>query len=155
MLHQLRLFKVGDASYNGERIASRHHSVMNELAKKLTDAQLRKIALFYGSRECTAAPAAAEPAPKPPNVKRCETCHGGQRTNPWRDSPYLAGQDRTYLNRTIQRLWNSRTESGNDIARYHRLGEVMFSDEDEPYLSAYADYFASLPCRKTTYDLNR
>jgi len=91
LLHQLRLFKAGDAVYNGERIASRHHSVVNELAKKLIDAQLRKIALFYGSRECTAAPAAAEPAPKPPNVIRCESCHGGQRTNPWRDSPYLAG----------------------------------------------------------------
>ena len=70
LLHQLRLFKVGDASYNGERIASRHHSVMNELAKKLTDAQLRKIALFYGSRECTAAPAAAEPGPQ---ATECQT----------------------------------------------------------------------------------
>ncbi len=156
LLHQLRLFKAGDAVYNGERIASRHHVVMNDLASRLSDAQLRTIALYYASRDCTVtATAAPSPAKAPPNIKRCETCHGGQRTNPWLGTPYLAGQDRTFLERTILRLWKSRTTSGNDTARYHRLGEVMFSDDDEPYLAAYAEYYSRLSCIKADADLNK
>ncbi|MEQ9491743.1 MAG: c-type cytochrome [Alphaproteobacteria bacterium] len=149
LLHQLRLFRVGEATYKGEIVASRRHSVMNRLARRLTDSHFRDIARYYSTLKCTAPVSAApQPAGLPPNIRRCEACHGGRRTNPWRDSPYLSGPDRTYLERTIHRLWNSRQDAETDDARYHRLGEIMFVDADEPYLDAYAAYFAAIPCAK-------
>ena len=145
LYRQLRHFRVGTVSYRGEIVAIRQHRIMNDVTKRPSVRQLKQIAGFYASRTCVENSMA--PAAKPAGVERCETCHGGERTNPWQDTPYLGGQDETYLQRTIQKLWRSRNSIAGEQERYHRLAEIMFTDADAPHLDAYAAYFARLPCK--------
>ncbi len=141
---QLNHFKLGEVVYDGEVVSARRHEVMNDLAKRLSTAQLRSIAHFYSGRSCRTN-AGASPTP-PDGVERCEVCHGGVRANPWRDTPSLNAQDVTYLKRTIHNLWQARQGYQAGARRHHRMAEVMFIDADEPNLDAYAEYYAALPC---------
>lgn len=141
---QLNHFRMGEVIYDGEVISARRHEVMNDLAKRLSAAQLRSIAQFYSGKSCRTNEGAA---PTPPDgVERCEVCHGGVRANPWRDTPSLNAQDVTYLKRTIENLWQARQGYTAGGRRHHRMAEVMFIDADEPNLGAYAEYYAALPC---------
>jgi cytochrome c553 len=145
LYRQLRHFRIGTVAYRGEIVAIRQHSIMNDVTKRPSVRQLKQIAGFYASRSCVEN--SLTPATRPAGVERCETCHGGERTNPWQDTPYLGGQDETYLQRTIQKLWRSRNSTTGERERYHRLAEIMFTDADAPHLDAYATYFSRLPCK--------
>jgi len=144
LARQLNHFKLGVVVYDGEVVAARRHEVMNDLGKRLSTLQLRSIAKFFSSKACKTN-AGATP-PRPDGVERCEVCHGGDRANPWRDTPSLNAQDETYLKRTIHDLWRARKGYDTVTGRHHRLAEVMFIDADEPNLDAYAEYFAAMPC---------
>ena len=143
---QLNHFTLGEVVYDGEVVSARRQEVMNDLAGRLNTAQLRSIARFYSGKACNTN-AGADPVP-PDGVERCEVCHGGQRANPWRDTPTLNAQDATYLKRTIHMLWEARQGYKAGARRHHRMAEVMFVDADEPNLDAYAEYYAALPCGK-------
>lgn len=146
LARQLNHFKLGVIVYDGEVVAARRHEVMNDLAKRLSTVQLRSIAQFFSSKACMINEG-ADP-PRPDGVERCEVCHGGERANPWRDTPFLNAQDETYLKRTIHDLWRARQGYVTDNGRHHRMAEVMFIDADEPNLDAYAEYYAALPCSR-------
>lgn len=145
LYRQFMHFRRDAVTYKGETVAIREHGVMTELAARLSSEDLHRLAEFYATRACTTAP--VPPATKPPGVERCETCHGGSRTNPWGDTPWLGAQDETYLKRTIRRLWETRNAPQEPEKRYHRLAEIMFVDSDEPRLDDYAAWFARMPCR--------
>ena len=146
LLRQMRNFKLKQVVYEGELVASRLHPVMNDIAARLSYKQMAAVAGYYSSQECAARPSANVP-PKPEGAERCESCHGGQRSNPWRDTPFLNAQDETYLLKALRNLWSSRNGETAGRNRHHRLAEIMFTDNDAGRLQEYAAYFAGLPCR--------
>jgi len=146
LLRQMRNFKLKEVVYEQEVVAARIHPVMNDISKRLSIGQMTAVARYYSNQEC-AAPTAATPHPKPAGADRCESCHGGERSNPWRDTPFLSAQDETYLLNALKELWSSRDGSTPGQKRHHRLAEIMFTEEDGVRLQDYASYFAGLPCR--------
>lgn len=154
LVRTLLHFKFGEirdsrSQESGDAISIlRKHPVMNDLTRSMSMQTLEDIAAYYAALSCGPSdPAKREAMVEPPGVERCEICHGGKRTNPWADTPYLAGQDRRYLINQINHLWTSRSGYDGDSSRHHRLAEIMFDDDDQPNLEAFADYFSELPCR--------
>jgi cytochrome c553 len=140
--------EVRAAPGSEEIIVQRRHPLMNDLAGDMTVQDVKDIATYFARRTCVSAgdPMAVTEPPK--GVERCEICHGGVRSNPWADTPFLAGQDRTYLLTQIRRLWDGAQAYDESSARHHRLAEIMFADADDSRLEAYADYYAALPCAR-------
>lgn len=144
-------FKVGRVKAgpgSSEVIVQRVHPHMNRLADAMRLQDIQDIATFFALRGCSTAGNPMPTAAPPDGVDRCEVCHGGARSNPWGDTPFLSGQDRTYLMTQIQRLWDGRRDYDVSSARHHRLAEIMFDDDDGPRLEDFADYYASLPCAR-------
>jgi cytochrome c553 len=132
---------------DGDLLIDRDHTIMTHVLSEITPWQIKQIAAFFEHQTCTDSAKEHEPLPPPRGVNHCETCHGSDtRGNSWQDTPYLAGQDQRYLEKQIHQLWETRRHEHAGPKRYHRLAEVMFFDGHEPYLDAYADYYASLSC---------
>lgn len=151
LIRTLLHFKVGRVKAgpeSNEIIVQRIHPRMNALADQMRLQDIQDIATFFALRSCSTAGNPMPTAAPPEGVDRCEVCHGGVRSNPWGDTPFLSGQDRDYLTLQIQRLWDGRGDYDESSARHHRLAEIMFDDDDGPRLEAYADYYASLPCAR-------
>lgn len=151
MLHlKFRQFNAGKpGSDNDEIVIYRQHPEMSERAQSLSLKDIEDIAAFYATRSCNPVPVAEEDLPTPPpGVDRCEICHGGLRSNPWADSPYLSGQDESYLLAQSQLLWEGAQDKEYDDSRdrHHRLAEIMFADVGEADLAAFASYYSQLSC---------
>lgn len=138
----------------GEIVRQRTHPVMSEIAAKLSNADIRNLASYYSGLAC-AAPTRPMPAEVPKEIKHCETCHGGQRINPFRDVPILNGQKEAYLVKQIEAFQRGiaavegkgeakkgATGGDNEDIRYHRLmSEIIEGDS-----AKIAAYFAALLC---------
>lgn len=148
LVRALTHLKFKEVKSDQEVVIRRIHPIMNEMARSLKTTEMADIAAFYSTRACIGPTNVdLESIQRPDWVDRCEICHGGVRTNPWADTPYLAGQDRTYLLAELRRLWEDRLHQDDVVERHHRLSEIMF-DRDKQYdLEGLADYYSSLPCR--------
>lgn len=148
MMH-MRLGTINDEK--GKILIYRYHPVMTEILNKISPWQIRQIALYFEQLPCLdQSPVEAEDTP-PRGVSHCVTCHGGKdASNPWQDTPYLAGQDYDYLQKQIHQLWETRRHEHAGPKRYHRLSTIMAFDSHLPYLDAYARYYAGLSCTLRT-----
>ncbi|MGE4218621.1 MAG: cytochrome c [Alphaproteobacteria bacterium] len=128
-------------------VTTRAHPVMSRLSREMTPDQMQDIARHYSLLSCGPAPTVSPPpGAAPAGVDRCEVCHGGKRTNPWRDTPYISAQSETYLYRTIRGLAGAIQTPEAPHERYHRLSEIMFDSDPDTILRAYAAYYAHLSC---------
>ena len=144
MMH-MRLETIHDK--DGKLLIHRYHPVMTEILNTLSPWQIRQIAAYYEHLPCIDQSSKQTESAPPRGVDHCVTCHGGKdSSNPWQDTPYLAGQDETYLKQQIQQLWESQAHEHAGPKRYHRLAGIMFFDGHRPYLDAYAEYYAGLSC---------
>lgn len=154
MLHlKFRQFSAGKpGGQNDEVVIYRQHPDMSDRAQSLSLKDIEDIAAFYATRSCNPAPVAEADLPTPPpGVDRCEICHGGIRTNPWADTPYLSGQDESYLIAQSRLLWEGAQEEDvqefdESRSRHHRLAEIMFDDVGDAELVAFASYYSQLSC---------
>lgn len=148
LVRALTHLKFKEVKSDQEIVIRRIHPIMNEMARSLKTTEMADIAAFYSTRACTG-PVDVDIANivQPDGVAKCEICHGGMRSNPWADTPYLAGQDRAYLLAELRRLWEDRNRHDEEVQRHHRLSEIMFDEGKQYKLEELADYFAALPCR--------
>ena len=147
------------ASLRAYAAGTRHSGIMRPVAFALTDDEMRRAALHYGT-----VPALAEPSPRTPDAPEliergralahaggpvgrkgadpsCAACHG-----PWpeprdRRYPNLAGQHMGYL---IEQLhaWKDDERGGTSLARLmHPVAHAL----EEADMRALAVYYASLP----------
>jgi cytochrome c553 len=148
---QLTSFRLGKALViEGEAVRERTHPAMSEMAAKLTNAAIRDLAAYYSALAC-AAPERAMPTEIPKEAARCETCHGGRRSSPFRDEPILNSQKEAYLIGEMEKFQRgaaelskpTRTPGGKRAdLRYHRL-MAEFMEGDPAKLAAY---FSALAC---------
>lgn len=146
LLKQLRSFRDPERkSANGELFTDRSHPTMSAMTERLNDAELFRLAKYYAKLPC-GPKTDQKPLPMPEAAGRCEVCHGGSRSNPFTDTPVLAGQKEDYLLRQLQLM--AKPERGMKEAekRRHRLSELMTEGLDRQEMKDIAAYFASLSC---------
>jgi cytochrome c553 len=129
------------ASLKEYKEGKRHHTGLRDLAKKMTDADMRDIAAYYAGQPPVASTEAAGVKHTSPYeqgkqlAETCVKCHGegGNATTP--GTPTLAGQQPVYLVAAIH--------------EYHRgdraIGTMqsMMSESDRLALESLALYFAA------------
>ncbi len=147
LLRQISVFRqTYIAGPDRDLVTTRAHPVMSKLARQMSPEDMKDIARYYSLLPCGPEPTVSLPAAVPAGADKCEVCHGGNRTNPWRDTPYLAAQSETYLYRTMRDLVDALQKPEAPHARYHRLAEFMLDNDPDTTLRNYARYYAHLPC---------
>lgn len=146
LLKQLRNFRDPDSrSANGELFVDRSHPGMDVLTEQLNDAEMFRLATYYAGLPC--GPEKGERSlPMPEAAKECEVCHGGSRSNPFTDTPILAGQKENYLLRQLRLMSKPERDLYEAEKRRHRLSELMVDGLSQEQLREVAAYFASLSC---------
>lgn len=146
LLKQLRSFRdPGRESADGELLSDRSHPIMNAMTERLNDAELFRLAKYYSKLSC-GPEASVKPLPMPEGADKCEVCHGGSRSNPFTDTPVLAGQKADYLLRQLDLMRKPERDLAERNKRRHRLSEIMLDDLDRDQLKDISAYFASLSC---------
>jgi len=148
LLRQISVFR---RTYVADRdrvpFSKRAHPEMSHMSRLMTPDEMKDVARYYSLLPCGQGATVSPPgAAAPTGVDRCEICHGGMRSNPWRDTPYLAGQSETYLYETMRDLVDALQTPDAPHERYHRLAEFMFEGDSDETLRAYAAYYAHLSC---------
>lgn len=148
LLRQITVFRQAYiAGPDRVPVATRAHPVMSNMSREMTPDAMKDIARYYSLLPCGPGPTVSPlPAAAPAGVDKCEVCHGGNRTNPWRDTPYLAGQSETYLHWTMRDLVGALQKPDAPHDRYHRLAEFMLQGDSDATLRSYAAYYARLSC---------
>jgi len=128
-------------------VTKRAHPEMSHMSRLMTPDEVKDVARYYSLLSCRQGATVSPPgAAAPVGVDRCEICHGGVRSNPWRDTPYLAGQSETYLYDTMRNMVDALQTPDAPHDRYHRLAEFMFEGDSDSTLRGYAAYYAHLSC---------
>jgi len=129
------------ASLNEYKEGKRHHSGLRDLAKKMTDADMRNIAAYYAGQPPVATAAGADVKHSSPYeqgkklAEACAKCHGEDGNAKKPGTPSLAGQQPVYLVAAIH--------------EYHRgdraIGTMrsMLSESDRLALESLALYFSA------------
>ena len=86
--------------------------------------------------------------PKPDVAAKCEICHGGSRANPFRKTPYLAGQKADYLALQMRRFAIGMHKRRGPVRRYHRAMELAVDDLSPDNIEKLSAYFSGLWCRR-------
>lgn len=146
LLKQLRSFRdPARETANGELFVDRSHPNMDAMTERLNDAELFRLAKYYAQLPC-GPEVSAKPLPMPAEAEQCEICHGGSRSNPFTDTPVLAGQKEDYLLRQLQLMAKPERDLHERDKRRHRLAELMVEGLDREKMRKVAAYFASLNC---------
>lgn len=130
------------ASLKEYKEGKRHHTGLRDLAKKMTDADMRNIAAYYAGQPAVAISAAAADVKHSSPYERgkklaeaCAKCHGEDGNAKTPGTPSLAGQQPVYLVAAIH--------------EYHRgdraIGTMrsMMSESDRLDLESLALYFSA------------
>ena len=83
------------------RTGTRTHSVMREAVATLRSADIKNVAAYYASKPPKALPV-AKPLTTREWVEQCNRCHGPGGKSADNRFPVLAGQDETYLTKTLK-----------------------------------------------------
>ena len=123
------------------REGKRHHTGLRDLAKKMTEADMRNIAAYYAGQPPVAAAATADIKHSSPYeqgkklAEACTSCHGEDGNAKAPGTPSLAGQQPVYLVAAIH--------------EYHRgdraikTMQSMLSESDRLALESLALYFSA------------
>ncbi|MDX1737263.1 MAG: c-type cytochrome, partial [Alphaproteobacteria bacterium] len=129
----------------GEMISERSHPIMSHLTRYLTPKDTFQILSYYASLECELI-RPIDWAKTTQYAETCEICHGGIRSNPFRDSPHLAGQKTAYLKKQMAQMIESAKNKNLENDRYHRLTELMVYGISADKLERAINYYGSFTC---------
>ncbi len=128
-----------DAYRDGERVAIEYHNpgepetVMNDIAKALTDEEVSALAKYYSERKFKPAyqPADPEKARRGAILHKqsCERCHSENGTEAVEDSTILAGQWMPYLRRQFDNILSKKRQVPRSM--YRRVKKLSPQDIDE------------------------
>jgi cytochrome c553 len=129
----------------------RHHQQMFDAVTELSEADVDNLAAFYAGQEPVRRDVRT-PLSTTEWVNRCERCHGidGNSTDP--RFPMLAGQDRTYLAKTLQ-SYVGDTRSNTTM---HAMSDPLSAADAERIVEHYATrepksvVYMQLPCEELT-----
>jgi len=141
--------KAMDAYKDGER---QHQSMFNAV-NELSDEEIKDLATFYAAQEPVRRNVRI-PFTSAEWIKRCERCHGldGNSSDP--RFPMLAGQDETYLKKTLQ----AYTEDSNGNSAMHKMANPLSQADIERIASHYSAQepksviYMQLPCEDQAED---
>lgn len=143
---QINVFRSDLAhEYADEKISERHHPMMHGLSEDVTVYDLNRVIRYYSTLTCDVAPT-RKITQIIPEAERCEICHGGVRSNPFRDSPNLAGQKKDYMLHQLQLLMDGQKHQNDQAARYHRLTELMVEGLTPEGIEKAVDYYSAMGC---------
>ncbi|WP_218048849.1 c-type cytochrome [Curvivirga aplysinae] len=147
---QIDVFQSDHAyEFEEEKISERHHSMMHNLSESVTIYELNRVIRYYSKLACDVPPK-RKITEIIPEVKRCEICHGGIRTNPFRDSPNLAGQKKVYMLRQLHNLIDGQAHAQDRAVRYHRLTELMVEGLNPEGIEKAVEYYSAMGCGPQT-----
>jgi len=130
---------------------TRRHEKMFEAAENLGDAELADLAAFYASQEPVRRNVRT-PLTTSEWIGRCERCHGidGNSTDP--RFPMLAGQDRGYLESTLQAYAGETRGSSTMHAMAAPLSQADVARIAQHYATRTpkAVVYMQLPCEDLT-----
>jgi len=119
------------AAVEGYRSGERDHDVMREAVSALRENDIKDLAAYYASKEPRALPI-RKPLTIGEWAARCDRCHGpaGRSTDP--RFPILAGQDETYLVKTLKQYHGGERPSSAMQAM-----SFLMAESDIAKLAAY------------------
>jgi sulfide dehydrogenase cytochrome subunit len=134
-----------DVFREDERIALRYQkpgepeTVMNEIAKRLSDEDVQALADYYSKRPFRAAKQEVDKAlaerGEVIHKQHCERCHSGNGADPVEDAAILAGQWTPYLRRQFQNILSGKRQVPRSMLRRVRKLE---ENDIEALLNFYA-----------------
>jgi cytochrome c553 len=124
-------------AYQGEGIA-RSHSMMQTLAASLDDELLGKMGLYYALQQPkqTAAKGSGDAEAAHTAAEACGSCHGADGNAAAADMPTLAGQDATYLVKTMKDYQSGQRNHTPMVTAVAGLGDA----EIENLAAFYAEH---------------
>jgi sulfide dehydrogenase cytochrome subunit len=137
-----------DVFREDERIALKYHkpgepeTVMNDIARKLSDKDVENLAEYFSKREFTPARQSVntESAKRGEVIhkRRCELCHTDNGAHPVEDAAILAGQWTPYLRRQFDNFLSGKRMAPRSMLR--RLKKLSREDIED-----LLNFYASVP----------
>lgn len=145
---QIEIFQRRGATHTAEeKFAQRNHPLMDRHTRRLSGDQIVNLVAHFSGLPCFSAPKRLR-QPKPEVAEKCEVCHGGSRANPFRKTPYLAGQKAVYLKNQMRLFAIGMHKRRGPARRYHRAMELAVDDLSPDNIERLAGYFSGLYCRR-------